>query len=48
VFFSLGAVKAYGEKAIGSVSEDRVIRLGDSSRALYDFTRNVEEEGTQE
>lgn len=44
VFFSLDAVKAYREKVVGSDSEACVIRLGESSQALYDFTWDVEED----
>ncbi|WP_341827343.1 DUF2326 domain-containing protein [Trueperella pyogenes] len=48
MFFSFDAAKAYGEAALGSVAGTRVIRLGEGSHALYGFTWNVEEEGTQE
>ncbi|MDO5722519.1 MAG: DUF2326 domain-containing protein [Actinomycetaceae bacterium] len=48
VFFSFDATKKYGEEALGSVAEARVIRLGEGSHALYGFTWNVEEEGTHE
>ncbi|WP_124053959.1 DUF2326 domain-containing protein [Arcanobacterium ihumii] len=45
VFYSFDAAKAYGETALGSVENTRVIKLGEGPHALYGFTWNVEKEG---